>query len=212
MDYKVLIATHKNYIDKTNIVANLQATGIPDEKTVFVVSGSDGESNERFLHSPRNFWEYNALLTATEYVNAPEYWLLIHDTVLFGSNFYNEISKMEFQQSFDIVSINPANQFNIGYYKHSFLVEQKDYIASLEGMTRAEGIKVEVEARIRNKSNNVSYLMNDDIYCNRKLKVWGEIEREEFYIPPLDLYKYLVYVGGSPLDKTGYTAIHPEKP
>lgn len=206
---KYVISTHVTYWDitKRRLIRSLSRAGINNDDLLVVIAGGDEikeykEKGIEYIQTTHNSWEYTALIELGRRKRTDaDWWFLLHDTCEADTNFEDMVSKFDIGMNYDVVYGVPTpvlGQFNIGLYNIDFLIRESDFFSGLKDITKAEGIKVELDRGhlgIKSKALLVSVVNglnasrtriteNRDVYGNG-------VERQVYYLTACGLYKYL---------------------
>ena len=212
---KIAISSVKNYSDRTLPVSvpSLLESGIRAEDIYIFEGGHDERIVEDYNGSTRikvahNSFDLTALIDIAENHIESEYWFLMHDTCTVGPRF-GELVKNIPEYKPDAVSLgvfrdsNYSNR-NIGAYKYTFILENKDKLVALkstdyspEGVRASKHTALAAEDLLLSQHKNqrpYEPRYNPDQYSEYEVMppnpFGGNAVRRLYYFGSLDLYKY----------------------
>jgi len=212
---KIAISSVKKFSDHTLpvLIPSLIESGILAEDIYVFEGGHDERSVEEYHGSTKikvahNSFDLTALIDIAENKIESDYWFLMHDTCIVGPKF-GELVKNIPENKPNAVALgvmHDANYFNmnIGAYKYSFVLENKDKIIALKGTdyspegileTKRKAIAAE-DILLSQHTNQRPYepRYNQDQYKEFEAIVpnpfGGKALRRVRYFGALDLYKY----------------------
>ena len=202
----ICISTHKNYYKKTLpiLITSLMKSGCLPEDIYVFCGGNDSFSSQKlkngsnFFEVDYNSFDYTALIGIVDQDIEEENWFLLHDTCRVGNNFY-ELLKNNTDFSKDRIALKARPSMSMGFYRKSFLKENKDFLFSLKnkdysdyGIDRAKGTAMGNEDALSwiYKTECTSY-PNQSCITTHPDNNWyiTSTNRIQEYYPHLDLYK-----------------------
>lgn len=191
---KFVISTHKNYQDITlpKLLKSLVETNhiCPDD--ILVVSGG---WDERFVEIrggvkyhcvDHNSFDHTGIVEVLESNIHSQYWMIFHDTVEVGVNFFEKLKKFDINHEYTTICMYGA--MNMGLARWDFLQESKNFILSLKncGKERAflsEYMFLRMSRSASFESDYEKVIGTGDVYGQGTTRTIR-------YFPDLDVYKY----------------------
>lgn len=205
-----LIATCYNYREKTlpTLLTSLADMGVPkSDVTVYCAQTPVGAHPCEFpgwniIYGKYDAWEYAALIgmSQSDQLQDDTHYLLLHDTVVPGPDFYRLSQQVQDSLRADIiwagmaVSQRTCNSWcNIGYFRGSWLRANSRRLSSLNKCTKEVGIDIELNRRklgLMNwaELNSTATPFHTTEYTTGE-QYLGRPRRRRYY-PGLDLNKY----------------------
>ena len=209
--FKVLINSHVAYKEpRARLLAALRRGGIAGDDIVAVIGGDDVSLvyRERIpgdhwgIRTTQNSIDFTALVEVLENeaavarIGEPEYWLVLHDTVLPGSEtFFDIIARTRVTASCRLIA--PFGM-NMGWYKASELKRFREEVLYFKGNRSAPGnrdllkrIGVAVEDLFFRVSGRLEFLSDRrEVRATGALVYDSRVPRTVEYYPELDLLKF----------------------
>ena len=133
---KICISTIEKYAAKTipDLLTSLYAAGIKKED-IYVVEGGHQQNRKiehavNYYHADHNSFDLTALISVVDLNIETDYWFLLHDTCVVGTNFQNLISNVPHSLP-EVLVLRNFPSMNMGLYKKDYLLRKKDVLFSM---------------------------------------------------------------------------------
>jgi hypothetical protein len=173
-------------------------TDINPFNILVVVGGADEpaevmRNGVTFLYVQHNSFDYTGLIEIVEREIPSDWWFWLHDTCQCGPRF-RELVEGNFDPDKDMTALYATVHgyalCNLGMYRHSLLLQSKDYILSLKGIDKHNACLNEGELYHREPGTKGIY-PNSLLYHIGSSQVYrGEVPRLIEYYAAVDLYKF----------------------
>ena len=137
----------------------LQAEGIPLTSIKVVVNGCSEDYDQTIngiehAFSTHDAWEMSALYEAPLRWKF-DYAMLTHDTNHIYPGFRRRVENFNRYLPWDHLSATPFARCLLGLYGYDFLVNSNDWLKSIDGITKVDGIVAEVAGELLHRANTV---------------------------------------------------------
>jgi len=193
------VSSHVNYrTARDGLLPQLRAAGIPPEAIRVTIAGAprreirtvDGIT---FSEMPENAFEYTALIDAATRDLAADYVFLLHDTCHAGPRFRQLVENQPGTLPIDYISVLATGWFNIGLYSRQFLQLHRDYLKSLNGISKKAAIEIELNHHEMGFKRRAGLTSN--FLCSKRPTTgihhpYGDLPRRGMYLEGADLHKF----------------------
>jgi hypothetical protein len=200
---RICITTSKGYSQKTipSLVSQLESTGILS-KDIFIFEGGHRidkktGSEPNYYEVSHNSFDHTALISLIDFGLESDYWLFIHDTIEVLPEFAFRFREVRFRGE-DCIALRNFPSMNIGFYRHEFLLSQKEFLFQIrnrdyseEGLQLCKARGVPLEDALFTMGTKVSIVNPHLAYrmSITKRVVYGANRVAEYY-PQLGIVKF----------------------
>lgn len=154
----------------------------------------------RAINSPIAAWEFSTLYSLSKESHSG-YWFLIHDTMELGDDFVSQSRNANIVGLPDVIVAGLRKDSHCGYgtwhslaaYHSSFLKRLEKLFYSFDGISRSDGIEIEMNLNYRgilNYSHRTYFYPNsENIFQDGPTLFYGQ-QKYYRYFPSIDLKKY----------------------
>lgn len=192
------ISSHVNTQQRTLpiLLSSLADANIPLENVLITVGGAKKEKIEKhngilYSYVTHNSFDHNVLIDIIEKDWGGKHWFITHDTVKFGSSFYDKLYK--FGTDADHIAVLREGWLNCGLFNINAIFEMRNYILQLKNMNKMQAVLSE-RVYTRLLKNVKHYGTIDDFSFPYFGNIYGDnVERLVMYMPTIDWYKFQTY-------------------
>ena len=156
-----VVASCLRFYEKTipALVKQLQAEGIPLSAIKVVVNGCDTNYDKNingvdYAFSTHDAWEWSAIYEAPLRWKF-DYAMVIHDTNHIYPGFKRRVESFNRYMPWDYLPATPFARCLLGLYSYDFLLRTNDWLKSIDGISKTDGIVAEVAGELLHQANTV---------------------------------------------------------
>jgi hypothetical protein len=145
-----VVASHYRYdVPRNSLLSQLIAGGIAPARIWVTLAESPSDHVQAvegitFSHVTYNAYEYTALVDVLRRQVPFDLLFLIHDTCHAGPRFRTLVEKQPGLLPVDYLSVLDTGNYNIGWYRHTFLEHIRDFLETLVGVSKQRAIDIEM--------------------------------------------------------------------
>lgn len=200
-----LVASCLAFHERTvpTLLAQLHDEGIPNERIKVVVNGCTEDYDRTvdgvdYAFSRHNAWEYSTLYEAPRRWSF-DYGFLMHDTNVVFPGFRRSIESFNRHRLWDHLPASPLARCLLGLYSHDFLMRLNDWLGTIDGISKKNGVIAEASAEILLRARSALVLGDAERNGAARAAEWHELidqfntgtPRVRRTFPAIKLHKFI---------------------